>query len=442
MSFQKAHQDIQKSILKYAKSDYVGGVLTSIIAAARVNNTITAKDFGSEDGKLRELKINYLPPACDDDGTCSDNICETGLAPAPQQVYFKLQQCTASKVLTIKQSDMRDLDSIGANQYALDLVNQRLETVRKKLSAQITALLIANRGVLPNGSTSKLIPLIDPKTGQVVPTGIWEVERQFIDAELGSPYVVGGAPVWTIQKGTAIGTGNDRGQNIGQVATQNWWYDKYINGAIGNSTENLIAFDPQLIKFISFNFNSGRFATDLKGLQLETMYQVGPDWIYSTMLDPSTGILWDLDVIFDKCTKSWNFQWKLNWDLFTLPVNVCGVQGMNGIMQFTTCAPQAVDCGTPDSGNTPTSEAYEYDPSDIVYPLIVNDFTVNDNHFKPMATLASNTDLLAMFNQYGGGGFSIVAGVDEAPDTIQYTGYSPISGKINTTAYAFTVVEA
>lgn len=436
MSFKDAHQYIQKSIWKYAKTDYVGGLLRAILAAAKENNTIQAQDLGTEDGKLRELKINYLPPACDDNGSCTDNICAPGLIPQPSQVYFKLQQCTASKVLTINQAQMRDLDNIGANEWAMSLLYQRLQVVRKKLEMALMALLIANRGVQPDGSSSKLISLVDPTTGRLVPSGIWDLERAFVDAELSSPYVVGSAPVYNVEKLRRVGTGSEDGINMGAVdGTEKWYYDKYLNGAIGNGTENLIAFDPQLIKFIPFNFNVGRFATDLKGLVPEKMFQQGPDWLHSTITDPATGLLWDLKVIYDKCTESWNFQWKLNWDLFTLPIPVCGVQGLNGIMAFTTCAPKPVTCppdGVP-SGGTIAAKVYQYDPG-FAYPLIVNDFTIDGNTFHPKVTLANDADMLAMFNEFGGGGFT------QSAANIQYSGYSARAGKINATNYTFVAV--
>ncbi len=370
----------------YAKSDYVGGTLRSVLDAARKNTTITAQDFGREAGKKRVLKVNYLPPACEDDGTCTDNVCAPGLKPEPTQTYFELAKCTASKVLTIHQDDMRDLDNIGANDWAMALLNQRWATVRRKLEVRLTAVILANRGVQPDGSPTKMINLVDVNTGQLRLSGIFDLERAFLDAELNPPHVIGSAPVYNVERLMRIGTGNDLGQNIGQVATKDWYYDKNLNGAIGNANENLVAFDPQLIKFIGFNENMGRFATDLKGLNPEQMFKSGPDWIYSTINDPATGLLWDLDVIFDKCTKSWNFQFRILWDLFTLPMNVCGIQGLNGIMHFTTCAPKPVDCTGQVILQVVRSmlPMTEYDPG-FAYPLIVNDFTINGSTFQALA---------------------------------------------------------
>ncbi|WP_346318181.1 hypothetical protein [Chitinophaga sp. YIM B06452] len=435
MSFKRAHQSIQKSLWMYSKSGYVGGTLQAILGAARLNNTITAQDIGKEPGKKRTLKVNYLPPVCEDDGTCSDNPCDSGEKSEPLQTYFTLKQCTSSKVLQIDIDDMRDLDNIGANEWVMGMLNQRWDTVRRKLEVQLTAILLANRGVLPDGNASKLINLLDISSNRVRPDGIFDLERAYIDAQLSTPYVIGSAPVYNIKRLLAIGAPNDDGQDISKVAVNNWFYDKNLNGAIGNSAENLVAFDPQLIKFLGWNWNLGRFATDNKDLKPETMFQEGPNWMFSTILDPATGILWDLDMHFLPCGKKITFQFKLNWDLFTLPMDVCAIQGLNGIMHFTTCAPKPVDCtgqGAP-SGGTIAAKDYEYDPG-FVYPLIVNDFTINGNTFRPLTTLASDADMVAMFNQFGGGGFTLTAG------KITYSGYSAIAGKINVTAYTFTEV--
>ncbi|PUZ25019.1 hypothetical protein DCC81_11945 [Chitinophaga parva] len=434
MSFKKAHQSIQKSIWQYAKNDYVGGLLRALISAAAKNTRIRAQDMGSEPGKKRTLKINYLPPKCSDSGSCSDNICEGGVKQIPQQTYLTLSQCVSSDVLLIALEDLRDLDDLGANEWAMANIWASLQEVRGKLETALMALLIAKRGVQPDGSASKLVNLIDPTTGQLRPMGMWDVERAYVDAQLSTPYVVGSAPLYNIEKLLEIGAINSLGQDISKVkGTDQWYYDKHINGAIGNDTENLITFDPQLIKFLPFNFNVGRFATDLKGLVPEQMFKSGPDWLKSTIPDPATGLLWDLNIIYDKCEEVWRIQWKLNFDLFTMPLDVCAIQGMNGIMQFTTCPPAPVTCpedGVP-SGGTIAAKIYQYDPG-FTYPLTVNDFTIDGNTFRPQVVLASDTDMLNMFKSFAGDGFSLSGAY------IQYSGYSARAGLINSTAYAFT----
>ena len=94
----------------------------------------------------------------------------------------------------------------------------------------------------------------------------------------------------------------------------------------------------------------------------------GTDYIEGVMADPLTGLLWDLNVNYDKCNYRWTFQWKLEWDIFVMPPAVCDIPGVNGIFHFTTCP--AVQYTCPDGGTPATpasSHTYEWNTNCLLY---------------------------------------------------------------------------
>jgi len=435
MSFKNAHLPIQKTILRYAKTGYVSGILRAIIAAAAVNNTITARDFGTEDGKLRDLKINYLPPICAAEGTCADNICEAGTVIEPKQVFYQLKKCTASPVLTLRMSDMRDLDSIGADEYSLALIANLMEKVRETLAQDVAAVLAANQGCQLDGSETKQISLVSPINGSVNPLGKAEIDKTFLDAKLSGtqPFIVGGSSVFYAQEAQGIAGQNFLGQQVNKVTFPNTYYDKTVNEQY-ESGEHIWAFDPSVMKFLSFNYNAGRFATDLKDFSPERMFKSGADWYSGTLLDPATGILWDLDAIYDKCSKTWNFQFKLNWDIFFLPQAVCNIACVNGLFHFTTCQMLPVEC--PAVTPVPPVETAEYcaTPDADCYPKFISKVTIGNQLYYPNVNVANLAEFVAMLNGLG-------TYVFEADGTeVKYTGYSGIVVTINDTA-VLTFVE-
>lgn len=427
----------QKTILNYAKSGRPYEILAALIAARSLNNTIVETDLQSENGKKRQLKINYYAPVCTDAGTCDDNICNPGVVVEPKQVFFEVGRCTSSAVYQLNKDDIRYVDgAYSFSDHAKAVINSALPTVRRKLALEVAGALYAGKGLMPDGSTSKLLPFVDKSNGTVNPVGLWEVERIYRDAGFGAPFVVGGSDVFYWKKAVEIGGLNSLGQNVAQMGRTNAYYDSLINEVAGDDThEHLLAFDPQMLKFVTFNRNAGIFATDLQNIEaIDAIYQRGgTDYIEGTLADPLTGLLWDLNVNYDKCNHRWTFQWKLEWDLFFLPPMVCNIPGVNGITEFLSCLPAAVECPTPDPGTPPASDTFDLDLTDFTLPMFVNKLTVAGQTSYPNITVASNAEFVAMLNA-NVNGYNFTLSTTNA----RYTGYTAIGGEINdTTALAW-----
>jgi hypothetical protein len=439
MSFKNAMQATQKSILQYAKQGRPYEVLAAVLAARQFNTTITETDLQSDAGKKRQLKINYYAPICEDAGTGSENICNAGDPVAPKQVFFEVSKVTASAVYQLNRDDIRYVDGgYSFSEHAKAVINSALPAVRRKLAVEVADILTSNDGLLPDGSATRMLPFMDKTNGTVNPMGLWEIERIYRDAGLSSPFIVGGTDVFHWRKAVEIGGVNDKGQNVSQMGRANAYYDSLVNDAYGDaSTEHVLTFDPQLLKFVSFNRNAGIFATDLQNIDaIDTVYQQGgTDYIHGVLADPLTGLLWDLNVKYDDCNYRWTFQWKLEWDIFFMPPNVCNAPGVNGVFHFTTCAPVAYECpdGTPLEGGT--SDTFDWDTNGVVsYPLFVNKLEIAGQTLYPDVTVANITELKNLYNDSTNGYLFSVTGTK-----LRYTGYSGMSGQINdTTDFSFT----
>jgi len=433
MSFKNAMQATQKSLLQYAKQGRPYEVLAAVLAARQFNTAITETDLQSEAGKKRQLKISYYAPVCNDAGTGDEALCGSGQSIAPKQVFFDISRVTASALYELNREDIRYVDgTYSFSDHAKAAINAALPAVRRKLAVEVASLLVANVTPMPNGNTTKMLPFLDKSSGVVNPMGLWEIERIYNDSGYSNPFIVGGTDVFHWRKAVEIGGINEKGQNVSLMGRTNAYYDSLINTAFGDDTkEHILSFDPQMLKFVSFNRNAGIFATDLQNIEaIDTLYQQGgTDYIHGVLADPVTGLLWDLNVSYDKCTYRWTFQWKLEWDIFFMPPSVCDAPGSNGIYHFTTCAPLEVECPTGTPETPADTDTYEYDTDgEITFPLFINKLELAGQTSYPNETVTDIDDLKDLLN-------ASIADYTFAVSTtkLTYTGYAGISGQLNDT---------
>lgn len=340
MSFANAHQSIQRTIVNYAKTNYLNPALLAILLAARQNNRITAEDTGREAGKKRKLILNYLPPVCASTGSCATNLCDVdGNEVEPLQKDFLVGKCTASNVIKITLENNRNLDNVTLSEWHLGVFANEMQAARNKLALEVLTVLAANVGKFPDGiATVKKAILADPKTGAFSPLGKALIEKVFLDTQMtNTPMVIGGDSVFVAQSMQSAGGVDQNGVNRGAATSlNNYFYDGLINQVFAGG-ENLIAFDPSMFKFVTWNRNAGRFATDDRDFNPQTAFQNKDTFYKGSIVDPVTGLLWDLNAKFDDCTDTWKYQFKLEWDMFFMPADSCTKPGVNGIFHFEGC---------------------------------------------------------------------------------------------------------
>jgi len=445
MSFQNASLPLSRFIPLWAKNAPIYRTALALIAAARLNNNISASDFGVLD-KKRQFKLNYYPIVCDAEGTCADSVCDPGTRLAPKQQMFNLDQCTASKVYELDFADVRLADDGGMtfSDHARAQIASTLPAMRKLLNEQMQAWLVANAGLQLDGSASRRVSMVTSTNGAVNALGRREIERSFENGGYNAPFIVGGTEVDNWITSTNLGTANNIGQNIGQLSSANMFYDGTINNTFGDGGEHIIAFDPTVLKFVAWSNNAGMFATDITSINtgdaLDSLFKAskGDGSIRGSLLDPTYGILWDIRIKWHDCggvddEGYWTYQYRLVWDIFHMPEQVCNAQGVNGIMHFTSCPPVLAPCPEGDvQPPAPVATVFSWNP-DVAYPLYIATAKIGSVDSAPAVNVTNDADMAAMLTENGGGIVFTVSG-----GNIQYTGYTAITGNLNNnTNFAF-----
>lgn len=433
MSFKNANQAIQDTVIRQYRRKPIG--MTDAVLQARRENNLIREQVYLIRGKKRELKVNYYPIDCNsvaDD--CNVNFCDPGDAAEMVQENFNLSRCTASKVAKLYKDDVRLVDNEwNFSEHGRQQIASKFEALRQEMDREITTLILANAGLMLDGNATKRVSFVNTTTGVVEPVGMWEIEQDFLDAAMRSPYIVGGREVFQWGKALGIAADNNTtGQDYRQLSARNMFYDNNLNTIAGDLTngQHIIAFDPEALKFMSFNENMGIFATDVPVVgdrAWDNMYQSGLTYAHGVIVDPATGLMWDLDVRYDECEKAFTYLLKIYWDIFFPQIQACNPQGVNGIFHYRTCPIVIAPCPTGTSPVSPVAQrAFNWNPG-FAYPQLIGKAVIGGVTTYPNVTLTSDGDLVAMMNDsYGKPGLFSLSG-----SNVTYQGYSAIAGNLN-----------
>lgn len=449
MSFLNSGQQLQKWVNDYGNTGRTTEVINWVLDISR-NNPIDFVDSGTvsvEQGKLRQLKVSYIPILSYSDVGCSAKPCDAGTKIQPKQVTFNVKQCTSTPIYSVDKDDIRYID--GAHTFsdiAKSVIKAALPQWRTNWATDMMTLISTNFGLFLDGNTFHQVQPSLSTTGQINPAGIWQIDKDFADAGLADPYIIGMTDVYNWKESFKIGGNNIAGQDISKLDRGNLYYDSRIMGSVlGDLThgEHIVAIDAQVMKYVSFSDNAGIFATEMQSIdQIDQLYWQGNEsFIYGTFYEPVHNVLLDFNCIFNACggpngTGEWTMQLRHKWDIFFLPevsTNAVG-PALNGVFHYRTCVPVVLACPTGTAFSPAVASAtYSWTPNLAVSPW-GGGFEVLD------ITLAGKT------NNYTNGGWlvtdvqSLVDLLNDSSDgivftkvgsAIHYTGYTGISVSLN-----------
>lgn len=451
MSWGNAFRYLQKNIFDYTLDTKNINTLLAVLEARRDNELIQESDVIAEPGKKRPLKINIFQPVCEDDGDEDSSVCDSGTALAPVQDWFEINQYTSSAVYKLNKDDIRLVDgNYTFSDMAVSMIKSVFPTVREKLSNDIAALLVGEVGVLPNGQTEEAVQVMNPTTGGMAPNGFWHIQRAYQNSgySMKTPYILGGSTeVDNWQKATGIATMNTvAGLDMGRARPAgNLYYDDLINQTFADpSVQHILSFSPEMLKFVSYSVNAGIFATDVANVRaIDAMYQRGyPQLVNGGIVDPRTGLLWDLNILFKPCDEEtkqpvWTFQWSLSWDIFFMSPRICNIQGLNSLFHWTTCLEQAPECGNNPYDSAASPSIFTVSAAGLSYPMVLQSVQigafVNLNIPNEPVQVDNVGELVTLLNELQNNITFANTG-----DTLRYTGYLPISVVLNSTTLTFS----
>src|SRR5690606_28112510 len=246
------------------------------------------------------------------------------------------------------------------------------------------------------------------------------------------PYIVGGKDVFVWERGIAMGGLNAQGQRIDAIQFGNAFYDNVLENAFADpSSGHILAYSARSIMFVPFVRNVGQFANKppvtVEGFnRLSQMFRQGETYYRGVVIDPLTGLMYDLTIERDACSDSFNMRLSIEWDLFNFPQMLCNVEGVTGVFHFTTCLPVEIPCPSPANPNPQPSIMSATVDTDGDLPASVTGIKVGSTTYQvsPAVSVTNATELAALLTSTIPGYSFFGNNTDE---TIGYMGYSGIT---------------
>lgn len=296
----------------------------------RMNMTATVVP---SDGKFKSVQVNYQSQACDGDvnDSCTPN-CVSDVTPEPKSVNITEFSCAKYK-MAFAEDDMRKIceaDSVWAGQNIMRAMNAINVFVDKAL----ITLQSTNFGTFADGSSSQSIPLFNATTNAPNPMS-WAAIRHFYDATsaAGSPLIIGGGSIDLFAKAQQIACCNSTaGMDLARMTGDGYFFNDVNVNTILDPTE-FIVLAPGAVQLITWNKYLGDYAKRNDSFE------------HGTIVDPFTGLVYDLKTSYDDCAEKWFIELSLNWHLFFIPTpSFCADAGINQTFKFIDCSASPIGC--------------------------------------------------------------------------------------------------
>lgn len=265
----------------------------------------------SQIGGERQLQLKYSPRNADTTPTNTiGNICG-GIGTAPtfksQTIEANLKESVAEQFSIEEVRGLCDADFNVFKQMRLtkmfDALNQK---INKSNLAAVAALTPYTRGHA--SGTVAITPVLTNPFPMVNSVDFYKLRHTLEDIGCSeTPFIISGNQ--NLQIGFSflkIACCTGGGQMLSAMNEQFLYFkDHNMNAVLGNNSG--IAFVPGAFRILPWYRNIGAHE-----------YTSG-EVTRSRIVDPRTGMMYDLDTKFDACTGTYTFQISYNWALWSIP---------------------------------------------------------------------------------------------------------------------------
>ena len=287
-------------------------------------------------GKFRTVQINYQTQLCDDGVStdCEPN-CTPDNTPSPSEQLITEFSCLKYK-MAFDENEMRKLceaDSVWVGQTIMNAMNAVNVALDKALFAGIgTSNYLSDSGNCEEDSELQ-VPLFTTG-GQANPMA-WAYIKHIYEqtGANGVPFLIGGGTIDLFAKATQMACCNT---NFG-MDLSNWmndayyYYDRFANSLFGSTKSFLLA--PGTRQLVLWNKYVGDYAKRNDSFE------------HGTVVDPFTGLVYDLKTNYDDCTEKWFVEIGLNYHHWSIPAGGCACPAYKGLIIIDDCsAGAAITC--------------------------------------------------------------------------------------------------
>lgn len=289
-----------------------------------------------KNGKEKSVRVNYYQRLTED--TVNESLtdtCDSGTEHAPLCDTITLTKALETDNLVFDEDNMRKLCApLGETDevWRSRIIMAQMNALLTKLNKNLHALLKINKGTFMDGSTIKNIQLFntfgDDGAG-ARQFAIANILNEFEEAGLaGTPMVIGSGDLNLYYKALGIGSVNLYGADLSKLNGETaYFYDRFVPSVWG--VNEFVALAPGVAQLLTWNRYVGEYAKKT------------PTFEHGTIVDPFTGLTFDLKMHYDDCKDTYYLKLQLVYDLWTVPDDAedssGDFYGVNGIFNYKIC---------------------------------------------------------------------------------------------------------
>lgn len=278
-------------------------------------------------GKKRSVRVTYAQRGTDADIVDEiTNGCSADISKTPFEDIVDINREIATQGIVFSEDEMRKLCESDQTWIAR-IINAEFDALLVRLNKRMIAVQNANFGDFADGTntvhTRQLLKTADKSAYYY---GENQILNDFSDIDFpGRPILIGNGILRDYTRIVSHGCCNAQGLDVGTVGEFDYYQDRHVAGILGNAND-FIGLAPGHVQFIQWNKYVGSYAKNYGNI------------IKTTIMDPYTGILFDINWKYDDCDEVWILTLSLHWDMYFMPSNIFAagdpLEGVNYTLHY------------------------------------------------------------------------------------------------------------
>lgn len=311
------------------------GFLQFLLSSFNTSGFQQVQPNGGVPGKKRGIIITFDDPACFDAARVARACGVTNDdSPSPNEFVFEVPANPFQPVngggqpltLMFDEDEMAKLCENNAEHLSRHIaawIGRMTDNIDKAL----LSIHAANWGAFADGTTYKSLPLFASPTGVSQPlksasNSIMKNYRDIIAP--GTPAIIGDGNFWNYNNNLGNACCNQFGVNMQTSGLWNFFTDQYAESIWGTNAFGVFA--PGAVQLVKWSRYKGREKSN------DTFAQ-------GTIVDPFTGLEFDIKIIYDYDCEKWRVHIYLYADLLYVQGEACGLDpDINNTQKYFGCA--------------------------------------------------------------------------------------------------------
>jgi len=328
------------------------------LAFSQANGAEVQAKMIKANGKKSQYSITYATASCAEPVDCDSFVCggagddATDLTTCDTFTNFDCKAMPDWEVLLI--DNLRDLGSLEVIDVFTARLWDQMHKIKNAVAVEEITRQCAGAGCIATGTDTRLLKLTNALGAPNFSVDS-DILADFGDAGFGGsiPLLLGNREALKFRKAYQAAGLDQAGLNLDRMTNFPIFYDKNVVAANcapetdGNGV--LLAFLPGVYNLLSWSANAGMFASRSNPERWDSidptrLIRESATFSHTVVEDPATGMLFDLNIIYDAGCRKWKWHLKTYYKGYNLPLAGCKDDCFTGIIKYDVCPDVAPTC--------------------------------------------------------------------------------------------------